>query len=113
MQFESFEKLDVKFSETDTAKRLSNLHKGFESRITDAYKNYLSVSETAQEGLAVWIGENAALTAENVPEAMDAITPLKINIRISTFGRLMSMDISLNNTAFFANGFFFVILLIF
>ena len=73
MQFDSFEKLDVKFSETDTAKRLSNLHKGFESRITDAYKNYLSVSETAQEGLAAWIGENAALTADTLPETMDAI----------------------------------------
>ena len=73
MQFESFEKLDVKISETDTAKRLSNLHKGFESRFTDAYKNYLSVSETAQEGLAAWIGENAALTADTLPETMDAI----------------------------------------
>ena len=73
MQFESFEKLDVTISETDTAKRLSNLHKGFESRFTDAYKNYLSVSETAQEGLAAWIGENAALTADTLPETMDAI----------------------------------------
>lgn len=73
MQFDSFEKLDINISETDTAKRLSSLHKGFESRFSDEYKNFVSASETVQEGLSAWIGENAALTAENVPEAMDAI----------------------------------------
>ena len=30
MQFDSFEKLDINVSETDTAKRLSSLHKGFQ-----------------------------------------------------------------------------------
>lgn len=73
MRVDSFEKLDVNISETDTAKRLSNLHKGFESRFTDAYSSYLSVSEAAQENLAAWIGENAALTVESMPEAMEAI----------------------------------------
>lgn len=73
MQFDSFEKLDVSVNETDTAKRLSALHKGFESRFTETYSNYLSVSEAAQEGIATWIGENAALTVEAMPDAMKAI----------------------------------------
>ena len=73
MQFDSFEKLDINVSETDTAKRLSSLHKGFQSRCTEAYADYVSVGEKAQEGIAVWIGENAALTVEAIPEAMDAI----------------------------------------
>ncbi len=73
MKFDSFEKLDVNLSETDTAKRLSSLHKGFESRFTEAYADYVSVSEKAQEGLAAWIGENAALTMEVMPDAMKAI----------------------------------------
>ena len=73
MKFDNFEKLDVNLSETDTAKRLSSLHKGFESRFTEAYSEYMDVGEKVQEGLAAWIGENAALTVKGMPEAMEAI----------------------------------------
>ena len=73
MKFDNFEKLDVNLSETDTAKRLSSLHKGFESRFTEAYSEYMDVGEKAQRGIATWIGENAALTMEVMPDAMKAI----------------------------------------
>ena len=73
MQFDIFEKKAVNVSESDSAKKLSSLHKGFESRYTDLYANFLSVNEVAQERLAVWIGENAALSFDTMPEAMDYI----------------------------------------
>ena len=73
MQFDSFEKLDVSVTETDTAKRLASLHKGFDSKLTATVSNYFSASETAQDGIAAWIGENAALNVEVMPEAMDII----------------------------------------
>lgn len=94
MQFDSFEKLDINVSETDTAKRLSSLHKGFQSRFTDAYADYVSVSEKAQEGIAVWIGENAALTVEAIPEAMDAIKEMYDAPDIDGFRKLDLKKIS-------------------
>ena len=94
MQFDSFEKLDINVSETDTAKRLSSLHKGFQSRFTEAYADYVSVGEKAQEGIAVWIGENAALTVEAVPEAMDAIKEMYEAPDIDGFRKLDLKKIS-------------------
>ena len=94
MQFDSFEKLDINVSETDTAKRLSSLHKGFQSRFTEVYADYVSVSEKAQEGIAVWIGENAALTVEAVPEAMDAIKEMYDAPDIDGFRKLDLKTIS-------------------
>lgn len=94
MQFDSFEKLDINVSETDTAKRLSSLHKGFQSRFTEAYADYVSVSEKAQEGIAVWIGENAALTVEAIPEAMDAIKEMYDAPDIDGFRKLDLKKIS-------------------
>ena len=73
MQFDSFEKLDVKISETDTAKRLSNLHKGFESSMSASYGNYYLINESSQESLAAWIGENSALNSLIMPDAINAI----------------------------------------
>lgn len=94
MKFDSFEKLDVNLSETDTAKRLSSLHKGFESRFTEAYADYVSVSEKAQEGLAAWIGENAALTVEAMPEAMEAIKEMYNTSDIDGYRKLCLKEIS-------------------
>lgn len=93
MQFDSFEKLDVSVTETDTAKRLSDLHKGFESRFTETYSNYLSVSEAAQEGLAAWIGENAALTVEAMPEAIDAIKEMYDSSDLDGYRKLCLKEI--------------------
>ena len=93
MQFDSFEKIDVNISEINTAKRLSSLHMGFESRFSDVYKNYLSVSETAQESLAAWIGENAALTAETMPEAMDAIKEMYDSSGLDGYRKLCLKEI--------------------
>ena len=93
MQFDSYEKIDVNISEINTAKRLSSLHMGFESRFSDVYKNYLSVSETAQESLAAWIGENAALTAETMPEAMDAIKEMYDSSGLDGYRKLCLKEI--------------------
>ena len=73
MQFDSFEQAGLKTELIDGKEKLSTLHKGFESRLTPAYENFLSVNETAQEGIALWIGENAALSQQFVPGAMDMI----------------------------------------
>ena len=73
MQFDSFEQAGLKTELIDGKEKLSTLHKGFESRLTAVYENYLSVNETAQESLAVWIGENAALTVDAMPDARDII----------------------------------------
>ena len=94
MKFDNFEKLDVNLSETDTAKRLSSLHKGFESRFTEAYSEYVSAGEKAQEGLAVWIGENAALTVESMPEAMEAIKEMYYASDIDGYRKLCLKEIS-------------------
>ena len=73
MQFDSFEKLDIKISETDTAKRLSNLHKGFESRYSGTYEYYTSVSETAKRCLAISLNwEESAITPELLPKLFDS-----------------------------------------
>ena len=50
MQFDSFEKLDINVSETDTAKRLSSLHKGFQSRFTEAYADCMDRGECGADG---------------------------------------------------------------
>ena len=94
MKFDNFEKLDVNLSETDTAKRLSSLHKGFESRFTEAYADYVSVSEKAQEGLAAWIGENAALTMEVMPDAMKAIKEMYDSQDFDGYKKLCLKEIS-------------------
>ena len=73
MQFDSFEQSGLKTELIDGKEKLSTLHKGFESRLTPAYENFLSVNETAQESIALWIGENAALSQQFVPGAMDMI----------------------------------------
>ena len=73
MQFDSFEHQPIDTFKINSTEKLAHLNEGFASRLTPAYENFLSVSETAQEGIALWIGENAALSQQFVPDAMDMI----------------------------------------
>ena len=92
MQFDSFEKLDVKISETDTAKRLSNLHKGFESSMSASYGNYYLINESSQESLAAWIGENSALNSLIMPDAINAITERSITVTRDMDGKTIDRN---------------------
>lgn len=73
MQFDNFEKKAVTISESDSAEKLSSLHKGFESSLSATYGSYYSVNETAQSNLALWTGENSALSTLVLPDAIDVI----------------------------------------
>ena len=94
MQFDSFEQAGLKTELIDGKEKLSTLHKGFESRLTPAYENFLSVNETAQEGIALWIGENAALSQQFVPGAMEAIKTMYSGMDIDGVKTLGIKEIS-------------------
>ena len=94
MQFDSFEQSGLKTELIDGTSKLSTLHKGFETRLTPAYENFLSISETAQEGIALWIGENAALSQQFVPNAMEAIKTMYSGMDIDGVKTLGIKEIS-------------------